>query len=104
MPLKTKPFNPAFYLKTDAARAAYMTEALETKDPAFIADAIGVLARSRGMSRVAKEVGLSRESLYRALSPKGNPEFATVLKVLTALHLQLKAAPGRSKNKGGALV
>ncbi|MBI3672762.1 MAG: putative addiction module antidote protein, partial [Rhizobiales bacterium] len=75
MPLKTKPFDPAAYLRTDAARAAYMTEALETGDAAFIADAVGVLARARGMSKVAKEAGLSRESLYRALSPEGNPEF-----------------------------
>jgi probable addiction module antidote protein len=94
MPLKTKPFDPAVYLKTDVARAAYMTEALETGDAAFIADAVGVLARARGMSKVAKEAGLSRESLYRALSPEGNPEFSTVLKVMAALHLKLKAAPG----------
>jgi probable addiction module antidote protein len=94
MHLKTKPFDPAAYLKTDVARAAYMTEALETGDAAFIADAVGVLARARGMSKVAMEAGLSRESLYRALSPEGNPEFSTVLKVMAALHLKLKAAPG----------
>ncbi len=94
MPLKTRPFDPAAYLKTDVARAAYMTEALETGDAAFIADAVGVLAKARGMSKVAKEAGLSRESLYRALSSGGNPEFATVLKVMAALHLKLKAAPG----------
>ena len=96
MPLKTKPFDPASYLKTDTARAAYMNQALETGDPAFIADAVGVLARARGMARVAKEAGLSRESLYRALSSGGNPEFATVLKVMAALHLKFKAAPGRN--------
>ena len=94
MPLKTRPFDPAAYLKTDTARAAYMNEAFETGDAAFIADAVGVLARARGMSKVAKSAGLSRESLYRALSPNGNPELATVLKVMAALHLKLKAAPG----------
>ena len=94
MPLKTRPFDPAAYLKTDTARAAYMNEAFETGDAAFIADAVGVLARARGMSKVAKSAGLSRESLYRALSPDGNPELATVLKVMAALHLKLKAAPG----------
>jgi probable addiction module antidote protein len=94
MPLKTRPFDPAAYLKTDTARAAYMNEAFETGDAAFIADAVGVLARARGMSKVAKAAGLSRESLYRALSPDGNPELATVLKVMAALHLKLKAAPG----------
>ena len=62
MTLKTRPFDPAAYLKTDTARAAYMNEALETGDPAFIADAVGVLARARGMGKVAKEAGLSRES------------------------------------------
>ncbi len=93
MNVKTRAFDPAAYLKSDLARATYMTEALQTGDPAFIADAVGVLARARGMSKVAKEAGLSRESLYRALSPEGNPEFATILKVMTALHLKLKAAP-----------
>ena len=94
MTVKTRAFDPALYLKTDTARAAYMTEALETGDPAFVADAVGVLARARGMSKVAKETGMSRESLYRALSTEGNPEFATILKVMAALHLKLKAAPG----------
>jgi len=93
--LKTRPFDPAAYLKTDTARAAYMNEALDTGDAAFISDAVGVLARARGMSKVAKEAGLSRESLYRALSSGGNPEFATILKVMAALHLKLKAAPGK---------
>ena len=88
MPLKTRPFEPATYLKTNAARAAYLNDALETGDPTFIADAVGVLAKARGMSKVAKEAGLSRESLYRALSTGGNPEFATVLKVMAALHLK----------------
>lgn len=95
MTLKTKPFDPASYLKTETAQAAYMNEALETGDPAFIADAVGVLARARGMGKVAKEAGLSRESLYRALSSGGNPEFATVLKVMSALHLNLKATPAK---------
>ena len=95
MTLKTRPFDPAAYLKTDTARAAYMNEALETGDPAFIADAVGVLARARGMGKVAKEAGLSRESLYRALSSDGNPEFATILKVMAALHLNFKATPAK---------
>lgn len=94
MTLKTKPFDPANYLKTDTARATYMNEALETGDPAFIADAVGVLARARGMSKIAKDTGLSRESLYRALSSGGNPEFSTMLRVMAALHLKFKAAPG----------
>jgi probable addiction module antidote protein len=90
---KTKPFDPAEYLDDLDAIAAYMTEALETADPAFIADALGIVARARGMSEVAREAGVSRESLYRALSSDGNPEFATVLRVVRALGLRLSAAP-----------
>ena len=90
---KTKPFDPARYLDTPEAIAAYMTEALETGDPSFVADALGVIARARGMSEVAREAGVSRESLYRALSPDGNPEFGTVLRVAQALGLRLTVAP-----------
>lgn len=89
----TRPFDPAVYLETDEALAAYLTEALESGDAAFIADALGIAARARGMSQVAKDAGLSRENLYRALSPGGNPEFATVVRVLQALHLKLAAVP-----------
>ena len=91
--VKTKPFDPAEYLDDGESIAAYMSEALESGDPAFIADALGVIARAKGMSEVARKAGLSRESLYRALSTDGNPEFATVLRVVQALGLQLTAAP-----------
>lgn len=93
MPLQTRPFDPANYLDTDEARAAYMTEALATNDAAFIADALGVIARARGMSKVARDTGLSRESLYRALSVEGNPELSTLLQVVQALGLRLSASP-----------
>jgi probable addiction module antidote protein len=89
-------FDPAAYLDDAEAIAAYMTEALESEDPAFIADALGVVARARGMSEVAREAGVSRESLYRALSADGNPEFATVLRVVRALGLRLSATPART--------
>lgn len=91
---ETTPFDPADYLDDDAAMAGYLTDALETGDPAFIADALGVVARAKGMSRVSEKAGLSRESLYRALSDKGNPELGTVLKILKALGLRLTATPG----------
>lgn len=91
--LKTKPFDPAEYLDDKPSIAAYMTDALETGDPAFIADALGVIARASGMTDVAREASLSRESLYCALSADGNPEFATVLRVVQALGLRLYAAP-----------
>jgi len=96
MALQTRPFDPANYLDSDEARAAYMTEALATNDPAFIADALGVIARARGMSEVARETGLSRESLYRALSAGGNPELSTLLQVIRALGLRLSATPAAS--------
>lgn len=66
---------------------------VESGDPAFVADALGVVASVRGMTEVAREAGVSRESLYRALSADGNPEFATVLRVVHALGLRLYAAP-----------
>ena len=90
---RTKPFDPAEYLDDKEAIAAYLSDALESDDSAFIADALGVVARARGMTEVAREAGISRESLYRALSTDGNPEFATVLRVLRALGLQLSVIP-----------
>lgn len=91
--VKTKLFDPAEYLDSPEAVSAYMSEALETGDPAFVADALGVIARARGMSEVAREAGVSRESLYRALSADGNPEFGTVLRVANALGLRLTVTP-----------
>jgi probable addiction module antidote protein len=86
-------FDPAEYLDNDEMIAGYLSDALETKDPAFIADAIGVVARAKGMKRIAEDAGVSRESLYRALSANGNPEFGTVLKVLASLNIKLTAQP-----------
>jgi probable addiction module antidote protein len=93
--VKTRSFDPAEYLDDDAAIAAYIDEALAMGDPAFIADALGVVARARGMTQIAKEAGMSRESLYKALSKDGNPELATVVKVLAAMGLRLGALPAR---------
>jgi len=93
MPIKTRPFDPAAYLDSEEAVAAYMTEALDSNDPGFIADALGVIARARGMTQVAREAGLSRESLYRALGPEGNPELSTLLRVLGVLGLRLSVRP-----------
>jgi probable addiction module antidote protein len=97
MPLKTRPYDAAAYLNTDAAIAAYLTEALETNDPALIADALGAVARARGMSEVARSAGISRASLYRALSAEGNPELSTVLRVLNLFKLRLAAVPQRAR-------
>lgn len=78
---------------SDNELAASLNAALATADPAVVVDALGTLAKTRGMSRVSKETGLARESLYRALSSGGNPEFATVLKVLASLGFRLVASP-----------
>jgi probable addiction module antidote protein len=91
--ITTKVFDPAAYLDSTEAMAAYMTEALETGDPAFVADALGVIARAKGMTEVAREAGVSRESQYRALSSEGNPEFGTVMRVARALGIRFTASP-----------
>lgn len=87
-----RPFDVADFLNSEANIAAYLNAAFEEAgdDPAFIAQSLGHIARARGMSRLANETGLSRESLYRALSGDGNPEFGTILKVLKALGLRLQ--------------
>lgn len=86
--VKTLPYDSAEYLDSAEAINAYMEVALETGNPAFIAKALGTIARARGMSRIAKKAGLSRESLYKALSTEGNPEFATIVRVMEALGLK----------------
>jgi probable addiction module antidote protein len=93
MPLETRPYDIAEYLDSEEAIAAYIDAVLEDGDPALIAHALGAVARARGMSQIARDAGLSRESLYRALSSEGNPEFGTVLRVLKALGLRLTATP-----------
>lgn len=89
---KTIPWDSTEYLKTDEDIANYLDAVFEDGDPALIAAALGDVARAKGMSQVAQAAGLGRESLYKALSPEGNPEFATVLKVMRALGLKLKVA------------
>jgi probable addiction module antidote protein len=91
MRTKTHPFDPAEHLATPEAQAEYISVALESGDPAFIADSLGVVARARGMSQLARDTGLRRESLYKALSAEGNPEFATIMKVVQALGVKLSA-------------
>jgi probable addiction module antidote protein len=90
---KTAPYDVAEHLRTPEEIAAYLDAWLEEApdDAAGIARALGDIARARGMTQVAKDAGLSRESLYRALSADGNPSFATVLKVARALGVKLHA-------------
>ncbi|MCW5610582.1 MAG: putative addiction module antidote protein [Rubrivivax sp.] len=90
---KTIPWDAAQHLETEEDMAAYLEAAFEEGDPALVAAALGDIARAKGMSQLARETGLGRESLYKALSPTGNPEFATVMKVVAALGLKLHATP-----------
>jgi probable addiction module antidote protein len=90
---KTLPWDMAEHLETKEDMAAYLEAALEDGDLKLIAAVLGDIARSKGMAEIAQETGLGRESLYKALSSEGNPEFATVLKVLRVLGLRLSAVP-----------
>lgn len=82
-------WDPADHLSTADDVAAYLEAALQDGDPQLVAAALGDIARAKGMSQVARDAGLGRESLYKSLSSSGNPELATVLKVISALGLQL---------------
>jgi probable addiction module antidote protein len=90
---KTTRFDAADYLNTEERQAAYIAAALESGDADFARDALGLVARARGMSAIAKKAGLNRESLYRALGESGNPEFGTVMRIVAALGLRLSAQP-----------
>lgn len=91
--VKTKKFDVAEHLDNPKIIAAYLTEALETDDPAVISLAIGTVARAKGMKRIAEDADLSRESLYKSLNGQSKPEFDTVRKVLAALGVKLVAEP-----------
>ena len=86
---QTRLWDVTEHLETEEDMAAYLEAVLEDGDPALVAAALGDIARAKGMAQIARETGLGRESLYKALSPGGNPEFATVLKVVKALGLRL---------------
>ena len=92
--VKLRKWDSARHLKTEADIARYWEACLEEgrDDPAFITTALGNIARARGMSQLARKTGLTREGLYKALSPSGNPEFGTVMKVIRALGLELRGA------------
>ena len=91
-PTQNRPWDPTDHLESDEDIVAYLEAAFDEGDPGLIAAALGDIAKARGMTKIATEAGLGRESLYKALSPGGNPEFATVLKVMQALGLRLRAS------------
>lgn len=93
---KLVPFDAARYLTDDAAIADYMSAVFEMGDPDLLLLALSDVARARGMAQVAKDAGLGRESLYKALAPGAKPRFDTVMKVMTALGIQLQALPANA--------
>lgn len=92
MAIKLKKWNSAEHLKSEKDIQAYLDAVLEEggDDPAYIVHALGVIARAKNMSQLARDTGLSREGLYKALSEEGNPTFATVTKIARALGLQIR--------------
>ncbi len=90
---KLIPFDAARYLDDDEAIAEYMSAVLETADPDLLLRALGDVARAKGMAQVAKDAGLGRESLYKALAPGAKPQFETIWKVLRALGVKITAEP-----------
>lgn len=105
MPLNTRPYDVLNYLRDEEDMAGYLEAAMEDGHPAVIAGAIGDIARAIGMTDVARRAGIGRESLYKALSPNGNPEFATIMKVIGALGFRLTVAraarPARKRTTSG---
>lgn len=93
----TRIWDAAEYLKTEEDMVAYLEAALEENDPTLVSAALGDIAKAKGMTAIAKKTGLGRESLYKALSQEGNPEFSTVMKVISALGLKLHAGTGKTK-------
>ncbi len=89
---QTRSWDAAEHLETEEDVVAYLDAALEDGDAMLILAALGDIARAKGMAQIARDAGLGRESLYKALSPTGNPEFATILKVVGALGLRLHVA------------
>ena len=94
--IETRPWDVAEHLETEEDMAAYLDAALEDGDTTVIVAALGDIARAKGMTQIARDAGLGRESLYKALSATGNPEFATILKVVRALGLQLHVQAART--------
>ena len=93
MPTTTRPFDMAEQLRDEQDIAAYLTLVLEEGDPGELAQALGVIARARGMTQIAAEAGMGREALYKALRADASPRFETILKVMHALGLRLSVQP-----------
>lgn len=92
-PVTVSRYDTVDYLTTEADITAYLEAVMEEGDPALIAAALGDIARARNVSQLAREVGMSREGLYKALSGAGNPSFATITRIMRALGLRLSVLP-----------
>jgi probable addiction module antidote protein len=101
---KLKKFDATEHLRTPQARADYLNIVLTDGDPTEVRDALNLVARAQGMSEVAKAVGVTREGLYKTLGENGNPEFATVLRIIGAMGIRLTAEPAKSKPKRKAVA
>lgn len=93
--VKFSRYDTADYLKTEEEIAAYLDAIMEDGDPALVAAALGDVARARNISKLARDVGMSREGIYGALSGEGNPSFATVMKIAGALGFRLSIQPAK---------
>jgi len=93
MGIETVPFDPAEYLGSPEGQAELLSDAFATGDAKYIATALGVVARARGMTQIAREAGVTREALYKALSNEGDPKLSTLLGVVRALGVRLTASP-----------
>jgi probable addiction module antidote protein len=91
--LETKPFDPAKYLDTPESQAELLADALASGHAGYIADALGIIARARGMTEIAKQAGITREALYKSLSEDGDPKLSTLLGVIRALGMALSVQP-----------
>jgi len=96
MAVNVSAWDASEYLETEEDIAAYLNAAIEEGDPALLQAALGDIAKARGMSSIAREVGVSRESLYKSLSANGNPSFQTISKVARALGLQMSFVPAKA--------
>ena len=98
MPLKTTPFDAAEYLDTPESQADLLADALSTGDAGYIKIAIATIARARGMTEIAKNAGVSRQALYKALTPEGDPKLSTLLGVMRAFDMTFTAKPTEHHN------
>ena len=99
MSLKTKPFDAAEYLDDAELQAELLSDAFASGDTGYIAHALGVVARARGMSQIAREAGVTREALYKALTEDGDPRLSTLLGVTRALGVTLTTAPAKDAKR-----